>query len=151
MLPTVPAGKVFADLAARVSAGGEVAPQHTGGIGGLAVTLASALLLLVLGSVAARLARRLARGSTPELIVLLDQSAAFYGRWPEDRLANAPRRELTAEAARCRRSVELLESLDTTASDPANLGSIAGLKAWIALLHKQLDGCLTTSSSFSHA
>ena len=50
------------------------------------LTLTSLVALLAAGGVAARVARRLMRRSTPELVVLLNQSAAFYGRWPEDRL-----------------------------------------------------------------
>lgn len=149
----MPAGEVFSALAARFGVGGDVTPQATGGIGGWVLTLTSALALVVVGRFAARLARRLVSRSTPELIVLLDQSAAFYGRWPEGRLTSAPRGELMAEAARCRRTIELLESRGATATDwgPATRGPVDGLRAWITLLHKQIEERVNTPPGLSHA
>jgi hypothetical protein len=153
MQSSTPAGEVITALAARFGAGGDVAPQGTGGFGGWVLALASALVLLVVGSFAARLARHVASRSVPELIVLLDQSAAFYSRWPEDRLASAPRGELMAEAARCGRTIELLESRGATVTGwgPAARGPVNGLKAWIALLQKQIGERVNTPPGLSHA
>jgi hypothetical protein len=153
MQPSTPAGEVFSALIARFGAGSDVTPQAPGGIGGWVVTLASALVLVVVGRFAARMARRLVSRSTPELIVLLDQSAAFYGRWPEDRLTSAPRGELLAEAARCGRTIELLESrvAAVTGWGPAIRGPVDGLKAWVVLLHKQLEERVSTPPGLSHA
>jgi hypothetical protein len=153
MQSSTPAGEAISALAARFGAGTDVAPQWAGGIGGWVVAIASALALLVVGSFAARVARRLTHRSTPELIVLLDQSALFYSRWPEDRLASAPRDELMAEEARCRRTIELLECRGATVTDwgPATRGPVNGLKAWIALLQKQIGERVNTTPGFSHA
>jgi hypothetical protein len=153
MQPSTPTGEVISALAARFGAGGEVAPHGTGAIGGWLLALASALVLLVVGAFAARLARRLVSRSAPELIVLLDQSAAFYSRWPEDRLTSAPRGELMAEAARCRRTIELLESRGATVTGwgPATRGPVSGLKAWIALLQKQIGERVNTPPGLSLA
>jgi hypothetical protein len=106
---------------------------------GWVLTLASVLAVITAGF-AVRTAHRLFRRSAPELVVLLNQSAAFYARWPEDRLASAPRTELVREAARCRRIVELLEGrTSATADSGASRGTIAGLKSWIALLGKRIE------------
>lgn len=106
------------------------------------VAVASLLALFAVGGVAGRMADRLARRSTPELVVLLNQSAAFYGHWPEDRLAIAPRGELEAEAARCRRIVALLERQaagTTTPRGSAQRGPIDGLTTWITLLSNRIE------------
>lgn len=104
------------------------------------LALASLVALLALGGAARGTAQRLMRRSTPELVVLLDQSAAFYGRWAEDELASVPRSELQIEAARCRRIVVLLEG--RAAADlhegPAERGPIAGLQVWITLLGNKI-------------
>ena len=70
--------------------------------------------------------------------MLLNESAAFYSRWPEDRLAAVPDGELADEIARCRRVVELLEARQGAAAS-ATRGAIDGLQAWIALLGKRID------------
>ena len=149
----MPAGEVFSAVAARLGAGGDVSSPGPGGIGGWVFPVATALAVLVVGGFAARLAHRLVRRSPSELIVLLDQSASFYSRWPEDRLASAPRGELMAEAARCRRTIQLLESRSAAviASEPASRGPIDGLKAWTALLHRQIEGRANTPSGLAHA
>jgi hypothetical protein len=115
--------------------------QSAHGGAGWILTVASLLVLVALGGVAARAARRLVVRSTPELTVLLNQSAAFYRRWPEHRLAAAPRAELTAEAVRCRRIVELLERRTVAGIDdgPAARGPIDGLQVWIKLLYKRIE------------
>jgi len=107
------------------------------GAGGWVFTVASILAVLAAG-VAMRTGRRLLRRSTPELVVLLNQSAAFYGRWPEDRLSSVPDVELAAELARCRRVVELLEARQGAAAG-ASRGAIDGLQAWIAVLGKRIS------------
>ena len=107
------------------------------GAGGWVFTVASILAVLAAG-VAMRTGRRLLRRSTPELVVLLNESAAFYSRWPEDRLASVPGVELAAEIARCRRVVELLEARQGAAAG-ASRGAVDGLQAWIALLGKRID------------
>jgi hypothetical protein len=137
----LPISEVLADLAASLGRNGGASGA---GVGGWLVTLASVLALVV----AVRAARRLTRRSTPELIVLLNQSAAFYRRWPEDRLAGAPRTELVAEAARCRRIVELLQTRPSTA---VNGGAIAGLQAWIMLLGRRIDQCIDLPSGPAYA
>jgi hypothetical protein len=133
--------EVLRDVAASLSRSGGVSSPAPGGMSGWAFTIAS-LLTLVAAGAAVRTARRLARRSTPELIVLLNQSAAFYSRWPDHRLASAPRAELLAETARCRRIVELLESRAPAAADGggATRGAVDGLRVWIALLGKRIDG-----------
>jgi len=104
--------------------------------GGWLFTIASLLTLIAAGA-AVRTARRLARRSAPELIVLLNQSAAFYRRWPDDRLSSAPRGELVTEMARCRRIVGLLEARTPAAG--ATRGATDGLRVWIAVLAKRID------------
>jgi hypothetical protein len=136
MQPPVPMSEVLSGIAASVSRDGGVSSP---GASGWVVTVASVLALIAAG-VAVRTARRLTRRSAPELIVLLNQSAAFYGRWPEDRLSSAPRVELVNEAVRCRRIIELLEARPSaTADSGASLGAINGLKLWIALLGKRIE------------
>jgi hypothetical protein len=170
MQPTALVGEVLSTIAARVNAGGDVSSLGTvwqrsvlasgradhsalGGVGWLALTLASLLALFAIGGAASRLARRPGWKATPELIVLLNQSAAFYGRWPEDRLASAPRDDVVLEAARCRRIVELLERRTAPEIDrgPAENGPIAGLQAWITLLSKRIDGRPDVPSEFAYA
>jgi hypothetical protein len=135
MQPAMLAGEVLGGFAARVA--------HTGpaGIDRWLLTATSLLVLFAVGGAAAKVSRQLIRRSTPELIVLLDQSAAFYSRWPEDQHVNAPSAALVAEAARCRRIVELLEQRTAPGIDvgPASRGPIDGLLAWIAVLHGQLQ------------
>jgi hypothetical protein len=135
MRPPVTMGDTLSVIAARVHAAGgaslsEIAWQRS------ALLLASLLALLAAGGVAGRVAHRMTRRRTPELIVLLDQSATFYARWPEDCLAGAPREELVSEAARCRRIVDLLEGSGATIGRPAHRGPIDGLRAWISLLDR---------------
>lgn len=115
---------------------------------GWLVTVASCLAVIAVGGIAARVARRLQRSSTPELIVLLDRSAAFYSRWPEHRLADAPAADVAAEAARCRRIVELLRA---TGNDPDRSGAIDGLRAWITLLGNVIDASADTRSGPAYA
>ena len=126
MQPTAPVGEVFSDIAAGLGRGGWV------------LTLAS-LLAIVAAGAAAGTVRRLVRRSTPELLVLLNRSAAFYGRWQGDRLSSAPPAEVAAEVARCRRIVELLEARTPAPADGATRGAMDGLRAWIALLSKRID------------
>jgi hypothetical protein len=150
MQPPVPMGEVLSDIAASLSRGG-VSSSGTGGVGGWVFTVASVLALIAAGF-AVRTARRLTRRSAPELIVLLNQSAAFYSRWPEDRLSSAPRAELVSEAARCRRIVELLESHPSVAADGgASRGAIDGLKMWIALLCKRIEQQANMPSGAAYA
>jgi hypothetical protein len=168
--PTALVGEVLSTIAVRVNAGGDVSSLGTvwqrsvlasgraehsafGGVGWWVLTLASLLALLAIGGAASRVARRPVWKATPELIVLLNQSAAFYGRWPEDRLASAPRDEVVLEAARCRRIVELLERRTAPGIDrgPAENGPIAGLQAWIALLSKRIDGRHDVPSGTAYA
>jgi hypothetical protein len=132
MQPQLPFGEVLGDIAACLGRSGGAPSSATEG---WVVTVVSVLALIAAG-VAVRTARRLVRRSTPELIVLLNQSAAFYSRWPEDRLARAPRAELAREAARCRRIVELLES---TAAEGASRGPIDGLRTWIMVLGRHIE------------
>ena len=130
-------GQILGTVVPRLHASGDVPPA---GVGEWVVTVTSLLAVFAVGGAAVRVARRLERRSVPELVLLLDQSAAFYGRWPEDRLAAAPHRELMLEASRCRRIIELLESQGGLAlkGSPANRGPIDGLQAWVALLHSRM-------------
>jgi hypothetical protein len=135
MQPAILAGEVLSSIAARVG--------HTGpcGIDRWFLTVTSLLVLFAVGGAAAKVSRQLLRRSTPELIVLLNQSAAFYSRWPEDQHVNAPSAELVAEASRCQRIVELLERRSATGIDdgPAARGPIDGVHAWITVLHRQIQ------------
>ncbi|MCV7419563.1 hypothetical protein H7K45_03335 [Mycobacterium yunnanensis] len=124
-------------------------PMSEVGVGGWVFTVASVVALLAAG-VAVRTGRRLLRRSTPELVVLLNASAAFYSRWPEDRLSAVPGDELAAEVARCTRIVELLESRQG-ASGGASRGAVDGLKAWIALLDKRIDKPVHLPSGAAYA
>jgi hypothetical protein len=130
MQPRLPMGEILDDIVAGVTRGG--------GVSTWVLTIVSLLTLFAAGA-AIRLVSRLTRRATPELIVLLNQSAAFYGRWPEDRLPYAPRAELVTEAARCRRIVELLESRSSSDGSGATRGAIDGLQSWISLLAKRID------------
>ncbi len=130
--PVMLISEVLSALAGRL---GHTAP---GDADDWVITLTSLLVMFTVGGVAVGLARRLTRRPAPELTVLLNQSAAFYSRWPEDRHATAPAGELMAEAARCQRIVELLERRAEANSGPASRGPIDGLNAWIALLHKRI-------------
>ena len=140
MQPPVLVGQILGAVVPRLGVGGEMSPSGIGGVGNWVVTLSSLLAVFVVGGTAAKVASRLMRRSTPELILLLDQSAQFYSRWPEDRLAGAPRAELMVEAARCRRIIDLLESPRVPSADrgPAACGPIDGLRAWVALLHSRI-------------
>ncbi|BDX33504.1 hypothetical protein TUM20985_40510 [Mycobacterium antarcticum] len=133
-------GQFLSAIVARLNAGRDVSPSGVGGVGEWFVTLASLLAVLAVGGLAARVASRLTKRSAPELIVLLDQSAKFYSRWPEDRLASAPPAEVMIEAARCRRIIDLLESRSGPAIvvEPATTGPVDGLRAWVALLHRRI-------------
>jgi hypothetical protein len=133
-------GQILRTVVPRLDVGGDVPSPGVGGIGEWVVTLTSVLAVLAVGGAAARVARRLARRSTPELIVLLNQSAEFYSRWPEHRLAGAPRGDVLLEAARCGRIIELLVAQDGPApgGGPATRGPIDGLRAWVALLHSRI-------------
>lgn len=130
-------GHILGTVAPRLDASSGVPPA---GIGEWVVTFTSLLAVVAVGGAAVRVARRLERRSVPELVLLLDQCAAFYSRWPEDRLAGAPRSELMLEASRCRRIIDLLESQGGAAlkRSPANRGPIDGLQAWAALLHNRI-------------
>ncbi|CAN5390332.1 hypothetical protein BH09ACT8_BH09ACT8_45280 [soil metagenome] len=135
MQPLTLVGEVLSAVAARVSAGADASHSASGdGYKGWILTVASLLVVVAAGRVAGRLSRR----SVPELTVLLNQSAAFYRRWPEHRHADAPATELMAEAARCQRIIQLLEAADPE-SGPAARGPIDGLHAWITLLHKHIN------------
>jgi len=144
----VPIGPILSAVVARFDAGGDGAPSGIGGVGGWVLTLTSLVALLAAGGAAARVARRLMRRSTPELVVLLNQSAAFYVRWPEDRLDGVPDGELMAETARCRRIIELLESrrLGSVGGGPATRGAVDGVRAWTSLLCKRIEDRLETPS-----
>ncbi|TPG36705.1 hypothetical protein [Mycolicibacterium hodleri] len=148
MQPPVLVGQILGAVAPRLDVGGEMSPSGVGGIGNWVVTLSSLLAVLVLGGTAAKVAGHLMRRSTPELILLLNQSAQFYSRWPEDRLAGTPRVELMVEAARCRRIIDLLESQHGPSADrgPATRGPIDGMRTWAALLHSRIGEQLDASS-----
>jgi hypothetical protein len=124
-------------------------PMSEVGVGGWVFTVASVLALLAAG-VAVRTGRRLLRRSTPELVVLLNESATFYSRWPEDRLWAVPAGELADEVARCTRVVELLESRRGAAAG-ASRGAVDGLHAWIALLGKRIDKPVNLPSGTAYA
>jgi hypothetical protein len=141
MQPVMLVGEVLSVVAARFDSGGDR----------WIITLCSLIALVAVGGVAARLSRRLMRSSSPELIVLLNQSAEFYRCWPEHRRANVPSAELVAEANRCQRIIELLEQrLSAAAADsPAARGPIDGLHEWIRLLQSQIhfrDGAPTATT-----
>jgi hypothetical protein len=170
MQSTALLGQVLSVVAGRVNAGSDVSLGSTWqrsalasgraahsvddtALGGVALLLVSLLALLAAGGAAGWVARHLVRRSAPELIVLLNQSASFYGRWPEDRLARAPRKELMAEAARCRRIVELLERRVTPGDVrvAGEAGSVEGLRAWIALVSSRIDGRIEIPSGPAYA
>ena len=133
MQPLALVGEFLNAVAARIS-GGTDASHSVSGDGYKAWILTVASLLVVVA--AGRVAGRVTRTSAPELTVLLNQSAAFYRRWPEHQ-DNAPAIELMTEAARCQRIIQLLEATDLD-SGPASRGPVDGLHAWIAVLHKQI-------------
>jgi hypothetical protein len=135
MQPLALVGEVISAVAARITGGGAASQSMAGdGYKGWILTLVSLLVVVAAGRVAGRFTPR----STPELAALLNQSAAFYRRWPEHRHADAPATELMAEAARCQRIIQLLEAADLD-TGPASRGPIDGLHAWITLLHKQIS------------
>lgn len=128
-------GDVLSAVAARISGGADASQSVSGdGYKGWILTVASLLVVVAAGRVAGRLTRRTA----PELTMLLNQSAAFYRRWPEPHHGTAPAAELVAEAARCQRIIQLLEAADLDGG-PAARGPIDGLHGWITLLHKQIN------------
>ncbi len=134
MQPAMLAGEVLSNIVARVA--------HTGPCGNdrWFLTVTSLLVLFAAGGAAAKISRRLLRRSAPELIVLLNQSAAFFSRWPEDRHIHAPSAALVAEENRCRRIVELLEQQAAGAGNGlAVRGPIDGMQAWIAVLHRHIQ------------
>jgi hypothetical protein len=140
-------GEILSAIAARV--------EHSvaGDAEAWIVTLTSVLVVLAAGGAAARVVRRLTRRREPELVALLNQSAAFFGRWPGGRDAGAPPEELRAEAGRCQRIIELLERRGAPGIDggPGARGPIDGLHAWIALLHSQLQSVDSTPSGVTYA
>ena len=131
MQPVMLVGEVLSAAAARLDSGGDR----------WIIALCSLVALVAVGGVAARLSRRLMRSSSPELIVLLNQSAEFYRCWPEHRRANVPSAELVAEANRCQRIIELLELRAAAGieSRAALSGPINGLNAWKTLLCRQIQ------------
>ena len=154
MQPSV--GEALGSILARLVADGEQfrsAHPSPQGSGGWLLTVLSMVALLAAGGIAARMAQRLIRRSVPELTVLCNQSAAFYARWPEDRLAAAPRDELRAEAARCRRIVEVLEGRPAASNVDASTlsGSVAGLRTWITLLGKRIENVADAPAGPSYA
>jgi hypothetical protein len=158
MQPVMLVGELLSAVAARLDSGGDASiwqrsvlataraafsVGNTGpaGVDRWIITLTSLLALVAVGGVAARISRRLMRRSPPELMVLLNQSAAFYRRWPEHRGASAPSAQLVAEANRCQRIIELLEEQAPAAAEdsPAARGPIDGLHEWIRLLQSQIQ------------
>jgi hypothetical protein len=134
MQPLALVGEVLSAVAARISGSADASHSVSAdGYKGWILTVASLLAVVAAG----RVAGRLTRGSAPELTVLLNQSAAFYRRWPQPHHGNVPAAELMTEAARCQRIIQLLEAADLEGG-PAARGPIDGLRAWITLLHKQL-------------
>lgn len=147
MQPAALVGEVVRAVAARVDFGSDGSSTGVAAIGRVDhwfFAAASVLALLGVSSATVRVVRRLARGSVPELMVLLEESAAFYRCWPEDRLDAAPRERLVAEVARCLRIVELLESpcrdREAALREPTLQGPVVGLRSWIALLLSRIDG-----------
>jgi hypothetical protein len=133
-------GQFLNAIVAPLHVGRGVSPAGVGGVGEWFATLASVLAVLAVAGLAARVAGRLTNRSVPELIVLLDESAKFYGRWPEHRLVGAPPVEVMVEAARCQRIIELLESHggDAGVGGRAARGPIDGLRAWVQVLHRRI-------------
>ena len=160
MQPPVPVGEVLTAIAARVNSAPDGAwPRSAltsgravwsaardwhsaGGMASWVLTVVSVLAMVALGGIASQMAHRLVSRSTPELTVLLNSSAAFYSRCPEDRLASVHRGDLAAEAGRCQRIIELLEWRAATGMDdgPASRGAITGLQEWITLLRGHIEG-----------
>ena len=111
-------------------------------VGGWLGTCISFLALFALGAGVAYAVRRfLRKRPTAELDALMNQSAAFYGRWPEPQLSDAPHNEMMAEANRCQRLIDLLQrrAAASKAESEYLLGAIAGVQAWLALLHEVMD------------
>lgn len=107
---------------------------------GWLLTCISFVTVFALGAGLAYAARRLLTKRSAELDVLMNQSAAFYSRWPEQQLSAAPRSEMMAEADRSQRIVDLLQRRAVTSKADSRYlqGPIAGVKAWITLLHKTM-------------
>jgi hypothetical protein len=134
MQPLALVGEVLSAVAVRICGGPDASHSVSAdGYKGWIFTAASLLAVVAAG----RVAGRLTRGSAPELTVLLNQSAAFYRRWPEPHHSAAPATELMVEAARCQRIIQLLEAEDLDGG-PAARGPIDGLRAWITLLDRQI-------------
>ncbi|MET0455388.1 MAG: hypothetical protein ABW137_26410 [Mycobacterium sp.] len=141
-------------LASLVADGEDFRAAHASqGWSGWFLTALSVLALLAVGGIATRVATRLVDGSTSELTILLNGSATFYARWPEYRLAAAPRGELVAEAARCRRIIELLERRSTvpTQDVPTLSGCVDGLRSWVALLSSRIASTADAPTGASYA
>jgi hypothetical protein len=134
MQPMALVGEVLSAVATRICGGPDASHSVSAdGYKGWILTVASLLAVVAAG----RVAGRLTRGSAPELTVLLNQSAAFYRRWPQPHNSSAPATELMVEAARCQRIIQLLEAADLDGG-PAARGPIDGLRTWITLLHRQI-------------
>lgn len=111
------------------------------GVRGVVFTALSALAVIAVGAGVAYAADRMLGRSMPELMALLNQSATFYARWPEDRLSEAPLYERRLEALRCQRIIELLEHAEPHGTDDVHnrQGAIGGLRAWLAALRTSID------------
>ena len=138
----MPFGEVIAVVSQRLGEGrglplsGWTPGEHSHG--GWLATCISFVAVFVLGAGIAYASRRFLSKRTAELDVLMNQSAAFYRRWPEPELGGAPRSEIMAEADRSQRIIELLQQRAAAcAADNEFLhGPIAGVQAWIELLHR---------------
>ncbi len=155
----MPIDEVHAAIAARLGGAGSVSSSEAwtfaavrAAPGVWLLTLITLLAVLVFGAGAAYVARR-ASGSTSELTMLLNESASFYARWPEDRLASAPRSETRAEAIRCQRTIALLERRAEGESGHPQYwrGPVDGLRAWLAVLRSALDGPAGTPVTGAYA
>ena len=140
----MPFGEVIAVVSQRLGGGRGLplsgwSPGEHSHAGWLATSV-SFVAVFVLGAGIAYASRRFLRKRTAELDVLMHQSAAFYRRWPEPELGRAPRSEIVAEANRSQRIIELLQQRAAAcAADSEFLhGPIAGVQAWIALLHRTI-------------
>jgi hypothetical protein len=111
------------------------------GVRGVVFTALSALAVIAVGAGVAYAADRVLRRSKPELTALLNESATFYARWPEDRLSEAPVYERRLEALRCQRIIELLQHDGVTGAGdvPDRQGAISGLRAWLSALRASID------------